>query len=245
MIPDDILMAYVDGELDASARAAVEKAASASAEVAGRLAAHQSLRERLAETFAGALAEPVPAHLVAAVGAGAPAPAPAQVLDLATARQARRGRLFAGAPCLAVGLAIGGGGVALRPQPVIVSKAGALVAQGALARALDRQLASSQDPQAAIRIGLTVRTRDGGYCRTFIDAPAHTAGLACRTEKAWNIPIAANSVADDGSGAYRTAADDIPASVIDGAQSVAAGPPLDARQEAAGLAGRWRARPRP
>jgi hypothetical protein len=90
-----------------------------------------------------------------------------------------------------------------------------------------------------------VRARDGRYCRTFIDAPARTAGLACRGEGAWVVHVAAAAAYPGGEGTYRTAADDTPAAVLDAAQAIAAGPPLDSRGEAAGLAARWSATQRP
>jgi anti-sigma factor RsiW len=48
---DETLMAYADGELDGTARAAVEAAMAADAALAERVARHHELRRRLQAAF--------------------------------------------------------------------------------------------------------------------------------------------------------------------------------------------------
>jgi hypothetical protein len=70
-IPEELLMAYADGELNAienaAERAKVEAAMKADPEVARRIERHKALRKRMSATFDRVLDEPVPDRLVAAV----------------------------------------------------------------------------------------------------------------------------------------------------------------------------------
>ena len=73
-IPDEVLMAYADGELNdaehAAERAQVEAAIKADAEVARRVEQHRALRARLNASFDRVLDEPVPDRLIAAIRRG-------------------------------------------------------------------------------------------------------------------------------------------------------------------------------
>ena len=69
---DEQLMAYVDGELDAQQRAAIDAALAQDASLSARLEQHRSLRSRLQSAHAHMLAEPVPPHLLALLQAEAP-----------------------------------------------------------------------------------------------------------------------------------------------------------------------------
>ncbi len=76
-IPDDILMAFADGELDQATRQMVEAAERDDPDVRRRLATHRQLRAGLQTAFAATLDEPVPERLVAAVRRPAATAAPA------------------------------------------------------------------------------------------------------------------------------------------------------------------------
>jgi hypothetical protein len=94
---------------------------------------------------------------------------------------------------LAVG-AIGGalGWQELRPDPGLVmleASDGALVARGRLVEALGGQLASPGPSETGVRIGVTFVSKDGSYCRSFVVDT--TAGLACRGNGRWTIPVLA------------------------------------------------------
>ena len=101
-IPDEKLMAYADGELDAAQRAEVEAAMAADAEVARRVEQHRALRKQLNTTFDRVLLETVPDRLVAAARSASAKDAgsaarpgsstskrPATVTDLRRVRAAR------------------------------------------------------------------------------------------------------------------------------------------------------------
>jgi len=248
MIDDETLMAYVDGELDPTQRAEVEAAAASSADVAQRLEAHQALRAKMANAFSGVLAEPPPPALVARIAAAGEAAEPgATVVDFAAHVRRRRPvapawMMGAGmAACLALGVFAGLGTQALRASPPIVSQDGAMVAHGALAQALETQLASDQHAPQPVRIGLSVRTGDGRYCRTFrLDGTSTIAGLACRGSKLWTVQMAMSTGATKPAAAYRTAATDTPAAILEAVEALAAGPALDASAEAAAKNSHWR-----
>ena len=63
-IPDELLTAYVNGELDEAGRARVEQAISQDARVAQRVAQQRALRGRLRNVFEGILREPAPRRTV-------------------------------------------------------------------------------------------------------------------------------------------------------------------------------------
>src|SRR5262245_25694610 len=91
-ITDEMLMAYVDGELDAEARAAVETAMARDPDIARQVEQHKALRKKLHTAFDGVLQEPLPDRLIA-TARNAPTPLhEASVTDLAQVRAARAAR---------------------------------------------------------------------------------------------------------------------------------------------------------
>lgn len=249
MIDDATLMAYVEGELDARRSREVEKALARSPELNARVAAHRAVRRRVAgAAWPGAVVEPAPGRLLGVVDGAKPDTAP-EVVDLAAVRRQRRreaSRPTAGsagllaATCLAAGLVIGFWGSGLRPAPAVATEGGALMAQDGLARALDQQLVAEQSPSQAIRIGFTIRTDDGRYCRTFVDRRVHLAGLACRRGARWTVPLAAATNGGERVGPGRFAGDRTPPAVLAAAQSMSTAPVLDAPAEAAARELGWR-----
>lgn len=69
IITDELLEAFVDGELDAATGARIEAALTRDARLAARVAHMHGLRTRLQARFSPVISEPVPARLqVAAAG---------------------------------------------------------------------------------------------------------------------------------------------------------------------------------
>jgi len=239
------IMAYVDGELDEAARVRIAQAALADRDLADRIAAQHALRERLQAHFAPVAQEPVPAAWVESIRQGAPS---AQVIDLAAVRAERaakverppsRHRAWIGgavAACVAVALFVGTQqpGPSSDAQP-IVARQGVLVASGDLGRALDRQLASAPEG-GPIRMLGTFHRAGGGLCRVF--AGPQASGVACHEGGQWQLQhVLPGSPASQA--AYRQAgAPD--AALMEIAQAMAEGPPLDAGQERAAQAAGWR-----
>ena len=221
----DRVLAYVDGELDPSARAAFEAEMAADPALAAEVEAHRGLAGQLARAYAPLLEEPVPARLtMAAQAANEPRPLRQRWLPW-----------VAMAACLAVGV-IGGRMTLGPPQGLAVGSE--LSGSTELARALDRQLAAEPGD---IRIGLTFRDGAGRYCRTFQSGADRLAGLACRGDAGWRLETA-TAWAPAASPDYRTAGSDTPPAVLAAVDQTIRGETYDAAQEKAARDAGWRAR---
>lgn len=228
-VDEDRLMAFADGELSGAERAEVEAALAQDASLREKLAAHQRLRTQLSAAFDGALDEPVPTRLMEAAQ-----PPAAEVVKLSDRRAARWSVREWGA--IAASLVFGlfvGVSVMGNDAPLIDAGETGLVARGALASALDTQLASEQ--AGAVRIGLSFRAQDGRYCRTFDLTEVATAGLACRDVDAWNVTMTA---AGAGGGEVRMAG--ASREILAAVDAMIAGEPLDANGEVAARDANWR-----
>lgn len=205
-ITEERLMAYADGELDATEhateRAQIEAAMKADPAVARRVEQHRAMRARLGGAFSAVLDEAVPDRLLAAVR-NAPstredastqsARGDTRITDLANARAARadaaadsaRKRANWSWPqwgAIAASLAFGAivGHFALQSPDLgpIGQHEGHLVAQATLDQALSNQLASEQTDSAPVQIGVSFKTKTGEYCRTFVVVPEAAANGA-------------------------------------------------------------------
>lgn len=204
---DDLLIAYIQGELAEPARAAVERAMNADPVLAARIAQH---RRESGERSAGRShlfsvsnghdgrhqqrsrssdgAKVV--HLDAVrPGRTLPPPPPPQA-----EKPGLRPRHWLAIGAALVAGAAGGvlGWQELRPDPGLVmleASDGVLVARGRLVEALGGQLASPGPTETGVRIGVTFVSKDGSYCRSFVVDT--TAGLACRGDGRWTIPVLA------------------------------------------------------
>jgi anti-sigma factor RsiW len=242
MIPnDEMLMAYADGELDASQRAQVEAAMRADPQLARRVASHRALRERLQGSFKAVLREPVPERLSAAARAHPASFGSAQVVQL-RARKVGPGRLawwgsMAASFLLgATGWYFAGGGLSADP---LVERDGQLLASGRLERALSTQLASVETQQQPVRIGTSFRNHQGSYCRTFeLQGAQSLAGLACREHQRWQVNTLARAQSAPSAG-YRQAASSWPPAVLQAVDESIAGEPLDAQAESQARARGW------
>ena len=185
-IDDDMLMAFVDNELDEVGRARVERALAEDPALKARLEQQQRLRDRLAAYYDPTVEEEVPERLRAMLETNVVA------FPAASARPARPlwQTLTALAATLVLGLAVGR--TLLAPAPgagPFAVEDGTMVARGDLAEALETQLASAQPQDSATRIGVTFARNDGRPCRTFDSQAA--AGIACRTDNGWQVMMTA------------------------------------------------------
>jgi anti-sigma factor RsiW len=129
----------------------------------------------------------------------------------------------------------------LSPAPV-AERNGQLLASGALDRALSTQLVKDQDAQSAVQIGVSFRSKDGNYCRTFqLREGNHLAGLACRQQDNWRLDVLAQSEATTaGHPEFRPAASSLPPAISQAVDQAIAGEPLDAAAEAQARTNQWR-----
>ncbi len=250
-ISDETLMAYVDGELDAAACAALEAALATDPALSARLARQQALIGQVRAAFDGVLDEPLPPHLLATArtaGNAAAAQRPQPADDRKRSGGGGVSSQYGSWPrwgALAASLIVGvlAGYIVPRQSPDgLVTENGRLIARGALANALSEQLASTPpDETAPLRVGLSFRGRSGDYCRTFTiigggEQPPH-AGLACREGPDWRVRILAPAeptVDTD----YRMATSTLPEAVLRAVNDIAASP-LDAATERAARDNGW------
>lgn len=256
-VSEQMLFAYVDGELDDEEASLVEQAMREDPALASAVAAQRALREELRQAFAPVLDEPVPERLLTAVSADsthADAGARARVVPLDAARGPRRARTSevraprrgwrwpewtALAASLAIGVLVAPW---LRPDgpPALLEISGeGLVARAGLARALDTRLSSEGDGDGPVSVGLSFRARDGDYCRTFSMAPPRAvAGLACRDGDQWRITALSESTPADGE--LRLASSPLPPAILAEVDARLEGEVLDASGERAARQAGWR-----
>lgn len=233
-IPDELLMAYADDELDMPQREAIEQAMRTDPSIAQAVARHRALRRDVFDAFAGILDEPVPAHLQ---------PRAENIVPIGGARGKVQRRRWswpewgALAATLAIGVLAGGAGWhVLRDDAgqVMLAQGGGVIAQGKLAAALTGQLAG--DPPGDVRVGVSFVSRDDRYCRSFVID--RTAGLACRNASDWHIAVLTETPAAQDR-QYRQAAVQMPQAVLDAIDERIVGDALDAQGERAARERRW------
>jgi hypothetical protein len=240
------LMAYADGQLDPLEAARVEAAIARDPALADIVDGHRALRARIDAAFSGVLAEPVPTRLRDTLQVSVrDRVRPRLNRTTPRARWARREWL-----AMAASVVLGAAFALLLALPRRDARqldgamvAGTLVdsglaARGALARALDRQLAGAGD--AGLRLGLSFRAVDGRYCRVFrLQAPRPLAGLACHDADAWRIStLAATGAA--ASTPMRQAGSALPPAVLADIDARIDGQSLDADAERKARAAGWR-----
>jgi len=236
MIEDEKFFAWLDGELSADESAAVQLEVAADPRLRKLAEQHRSLRAGIKGAFDQVAAAPVPERLREALRSPAP-----EVVDLGAVRRTRASRYLrplgqwaAVAAVLAVGILVGTI-VQQRSIAPIEVQDGRMYASNDVQRALETELASAPG-HGAVRIGLTFRDQSGAICRSFTDPQA--SGLACRDRKGWQVR-GLFAAPEGQSSDYRMAGGMNPnlAALID---STMTGEPLDAAQEKAARARRWR-----
>jgi len=253
-ISDETLMAYADGELDASARAAVETAMREDPQIENRVAAHRTLRRKVQAAYSAELSEAIPERLLTAAREGTSTPG-SKVVNLHAARAAmKRSKLrplplptkwrTAGtiAASLVVGVGLGFFMWGRGDSQFMRSAGGALVARGQLAKALSNQLAADQSPSSAVQIGVSFRAKSGDYCRTFaLSGAVSPSGLACRHGGQWQLQALAQEPGTARSPDYRTAGSAMSPTILKSVEGQISGEPLDQAGERAARQRGWTA----
>jgi hypothetical protein len=244
-LPDELLMAYADGELEVAERARVAAAVAADPELARRVAAHRALRSTLAASYSKVLDEPVPERLASLVRTAPTQSNNGQVLPFR--RQAVPPRPWLQWSSLAASFVLGAfvwqfGSRQYLAGPV-VDRNGELVASGVLARALSSQLAAGQAPSTPVQIGVSFLSKGGDYCRTFqLRGAAAVAGLACQRDAQWRLEVLTHAAGTPASPQYRQASSALPPAVLQAVSDSITGEALDAAAEEQARAKAWRAR---
>jgi hypothetical protein len=244
---DEILMAFVDGELDAKLRAEIAAAIEKDPALARRVEQQRTLSTQVSGAFAKVLNQPVPERLTRAARGAAASEAAASrgnVLQF-PARPARapaapwRAREWvAMAASLVLGVLISWRMLAPGEGAPIVAGTDALLAHGELARALDTQLASEQRGEEPVLIGLTFKARDGNYCRSFVLRTTKTAGLACRVGSDWQVPATDSAVIPPGE--MQQASSVVAPAILRAIEARGVGVALDAEAEKSARQSGWK-----
>jgi hypothetical protein len=189
-VTDEMLMAYVDGELDPATRREVERAAAADEAVRARIEAFQSSRLLAREVFADVMARPVPDRLMKLL---APADKP-----LGRAVSWWRGRWAMVPIAAALALAAGVGGYFYGQGGATTG--GGLLGGAELASLIaetpggEERLVVLGDGEATYRTLGTYRV-EGGECRIFEvfgeGAGGALRGVGCDRGAGWGVDIAA------------------------------------------------------
>lgn len=230
------LAAFADGELTGETLTRVAAAVEGDPELAAEVAAHRSLKARLANHFAPIAAEPVPDRLKAIVARGG---ADATIIDFAAAADRRkapsalrprnwtRWATVTGAMAAALLLAV----VLQNPfgQP-------SGYADEAVRLALDTQISGQPAGETPVRVVMSFRNSRGEFCRGF--AGADQSGIACRDQTGWRLERQFPGLQTQTT-AYRQAGS-ASEELMTAMQDLAAGPALDADAEAAARARDWR-----
>jgi hypothetical protein len=222
------LAAFADDQLDGEEARAVAASVAVDPVLQAQVDAHRALRARLAAHFAPVAAAEVPERLRAAVLSGRPE---GNVVDFAAAkRRASPPRpLRYALPALAASLVAAFLGLSAWHSRYY--------AQGELAEALDNQLAAAAPANAPVRVLLSFRDNGGQFCRAY--AGRAKAGIACRDRTGWRLRFD-RTAGPDQRGEFSQAGN-ADAAVMAAAQEMAAGPALDAGQEAAAARSQWQA----
>ncbi|CAN5243445.1 anti-sigma factor [soil metagenome] len=225
---DVMLMAYVDGEMDAAARAAFEARLSQDMPLQDALNRARRLREMLNGAYSPVLDEPLPDRLTALLKAPE-----AELVSLADVRASRR-LGWAQWGGMAASLMLG----TLLGYKLLPGGVGQMADGSVLAQALDQQL--SGQSAGGITPGLSFVTKGGAYCRSFTSTGAQaSAGLACRDGQQWRLRQLEPLPAEAASAAYRTAATALPAALLQGIDALREGDALDAEAERQARARGW------
>jgi hypothetical protein len=234
-LTEEKLIAYTDGEISGEEARAVEAALKSRPDLQAFVEQQRALRQHFKLGFSE-VDEAIPDRLLNTL-AQTPVSSRCRWQQRFGSWTGRRFLLWSAMPtaaALACGLIVG---VMLTPQGSFRVDRGAMLAQGALSTALDKQLASAQLASHAVRVGISFRDRNGRYCRTFSEASL--AGVACRDVDGWAVAALASSPSE--SGTYHMASA-MPDAVRDTVEKMIAGEPLDAAEEMRAREKNWRAR---
>ncbi len=239
-VTTEMIMAYVDGELDVDAIATVERAMRVDPAVAAAVAQAKSLRERVRLAYDPVLSEPVPARLAALASVRMPT---SQGRGPGTGRAGTRRNWRATQwAAMAASMTLG---VLLAPwlheaaTPVVLrTSPEGLVAVGTLERALTSRVISDATLDEDIEVGLSFRDHDGRYCRSFSLPAQSLAGLACRSGGQWQILATGEAMQDNGE--FRQAATALPPAVLAEIDARLAEESLDAAGERAARDAGWK-----
>lgn len=251
---DETLCAYLDGELDAAERAALEQALATDEGLRRRLDQFRGVTQLMQEEFAGRGAEPVPEALLKAArdlahGQGAATNVTAFPKKQRAVAPSRWQLPLAAAIALVVGGVAGGAFQAARDEAGLGAQIATLDAgqilpsnplHGALEKAASGETVTTADA-SRMRLILSFAAKDGRFCREFDVATrkAASVGVACRENGAWRMEVLLAAKPQD-NGAYTPASGYNTQAFDDVVTSLMKDAPLGKDQERALIGRGWR-----
>lgn len=249
-ITDQLLMAYVDGELSPDLAALILSRLETEPDLLERLEQHQRLRRELSAAYGPVMGEPLPASLAALLSREGAQAAPSQAAALFRLAKPRQGSTFSRFgviwPALAAAAAavfgVGLSEARHAGDPLTRSGDGRIVASGPLARSLERSLAADAAGPGATKIMASFEDRSGRYCRVFEGAAdGHEDGVACKSDGRWQVVALANGAGAEPSNGYRQASSSLTPSVAAAVDELQASSALTPEQERKAQTQQWRA----
>lgn len=241
-ITDEMLSAYLDGELGPVESSQVEAALKADPALALRLQTLEAATRRFVDAIRAADNEPMPASVEALLR-----PKADNVVQFKQAkREAPKWLVPAAMAATLAAIILAGGNFGRAPGVdggAFAVAAGPVDPRSSLHRALEKTPSAEE---AAVNGGsikpvATFHLADGGLCREFIAVSGAYAAraVACRGDRQWTVKIAAEEAAP-ANGGYQTASG--PASAIsDYVDGAIAGDALGVEEESALIKGDWKA----
>ena len=236
-ITDEMITAWLDGEVSPKERLAIETAIAASPELGMRGARLSRADRMLAPAYAETLSAPIPKRfedLLAEPKAAARTSIWSQLSQMLAPRP-----MAIAAASMVFGIAVGG----LVLSPAAGGPAFEAIADGQLVanREMAMNLASAQSGgEGALRIRLSLVDDAGQYCRQFETASA--AGLACLDGDKWKVDTLTSGSRSAGADGLYVMADGTPDPAIAAAlQRRGVREVLDREHEAAAIAAGWKA----
>lgn len=255
-VTDELLMAYVDGELTPDERAAVEAELARDPDRMAIVAMYQRTGNLAGSAYDHILRQPVPPHLIKAV-MGAAAPRHAAWRARLLPRSGPTMALAAGLAGLAIGLGVSitlqkPVGIEQGSRPVATAELGAegIPAAGVLADALNRVASGERLPGEGgsfIAPVVTFPRRGGGWCREYrvtSSGADGAAGIACRAQAAevWRVVVHHPWDGRKSDGSVVPLSGPGPRELDGIADKLQGGNPLSAADESGLIAGDWTGR---
>lgn len=239
LITDEILSAYLDGELDAEGASMVDSELAKSPALARRLGAMQAIEAKLGPAFAGVMAERTPDRYEALLSPNARGTSsPGKVIGgifTALLRPIVVGPAFAS---LAAGVIAG---ALLTPQVrpgFDLAKTGQIHVSGAIAEAISVAPSGVPTPVSNGELLVRLSFQDGGgrYCRHVSLAAQDM--VVCNTAEGWVVEAMTPNASGISEG-YQEAANGAPAEIVLALGRLGAASALDAESESALIARNW------
>jgi hypothetical protein len=249
-LTDELLVAYVDDELDTTQRAMVSAVLDRNPALSRRADEMRLARDLLQEAFPLRPDAILPARIDTAADrlAAACARSPGRLRKSSGFRYRRSHAIAAG---LLLCMLAGASYFVLRPasdQPRPMVTALTEIGpdnplHGVLESTASAQLIKIPGEDAAVRAVLTFRARDGRFCREFetLSDSGSSTGIACRQEGHWRTEVLASGAASPAEGnSYTPAGGSDEAAVAEVFEGLAEGEPLSIEEESRAIATGWR-----